>query len=52
VARHRLALGVDGRVHAVDHPVVAVGLKQGVLARTRSPAKVTITSSSRNFSVS
>ena len=32
VTRHRLAGGVGGRAHAVDHPLIALGLEQGVLA--------------------
>jgi hypothetical protein len=30
--RHRLAVGVGGRVHAMDHPVVPAGAEQCVLA--------------------
>ncbi len=30
VLRHRLAIGILGWIHAVDHPVVAVGLEQRV----------------------
>ena len=32
VARHGFARGVGGRAHAVDHPLVALGLEQRVLA--------------------
>src|SRR5438045_4621389 len=35
---HRLAIGILGRIHAMDHPVVAAGLKKYVA--TRQPLAV------------
>ena len=45
--------GSSRRIHPVDHPVLPVGAEQDVAAAaTRSPWKVTITSSSRHLCVS